>query len=303
MKTGSWFAGVIAGAALCGCGDAGLGGGQMMSTLGSVGDGIVGAVDLVLQPGEGVAGVDAGVVLDGWTVHYSKVIVGLHDLNLSLEDGNVLSGGAWLIDLTKLPAAGQSIGGADARISASWFGFSLANRGSFVSVVGVEEADLKAMSESGLSLYIEGTIEKKDGQSCTPGAPTDCAAAPVVTFRWGLPIDSTYGLCDGVQVTDTQMSTLTFELPATHWLHTNFTDRGAGLPLRAQWIADADADRDGETTLEELMKIDAATLLPRELDYDFTGGGVIDTGYDFLVAQARLLGRDARGMCEILMGQ
>lgn len=68
-------------------------------------------------------------------------------------------------------------------------------------------------------------------------------------------------------------------------------------PSPAQWIADADLDHDGETTLAELQKIKASDLFAA--DYDLSDAPFeIVTAYDFAEAQALTLGRNSYGDCE-----
>ncbi len=66
---------------------------------------------------------------------------------------------------------------------------------------------------------------------------------------------------------------------------------------RAQWSADADLDRHGETTLAELQEIKASDLL--SAGYDLSDAPIeIVTAYDFAEAQALNLGRKRDADCE-----
>ena len=76
-----------------------------------------------------------------------------------------------------------------------------------------------------------------------------------------------------------------------HWFFTNLTQGAEITQRRAQWIADADLDRDGETTQAELKQVPAAVAFPAELGYNLSGAIIpIVTAHDYLEAQARTLG-------------
>ncbi|MCY0986648.1 hypothetical protein OV203_05925 [Nannocystis sp. ILAH1] len=279
-------------------------GGQMMyTTHGSVSDGHSSVGDILAAPGDGVFGVQSGSGLgqirDGWTVEYQKLLVSVGTVTFtSASAGEVEIATDFVVDLLSLPIGGALLDHVDGREKPSAIAFTLppatAGKSRPLSRYTLDQ-DVELMAAGGYSLYVEGTIEKADGMSCKPDVPSDCAPAPVVRFRWGLPQGVAYDDCVWTDYTVfTENVTLSF--PAVAWLQTAI---GSERPtLRAQWIADADLDRDGETTIAELRQIGASTLLSRRRGYDLSGAaGSVDTVYDFLREQARQIGMRARGEC------
>ena len=95
-----------------------------------------------------------------------------------------------------------------------------------------------------------------------------------------------------------QTTDVTLTIPGDHWFRSNFRPESL-LPRRAQWIADADLDHNGETTLEELKMIKASLLFTPELDYDLAGAPIpVDTAHDFLEAQVLTLGLNTATRCQ-----
>ncbi|MCY0987563.1 hypothetical protein OV203_10540 [Nannocystis sp. ILAH1] len=307
MRRTSLLLGLCGGALLSGCGDDGSGvttGGQMMyTTHGSVSDGLSPVGDVIAAPGDGVFGVQSGggvgQIRDGWTVEYQKILVSLGTVTFTTAAQDDIEVAAdFVIDLQSLPVGGTLLERTDVRERARKVAFTLpqASSGRTRPLAPYTlEQDAKLMVDGGYAIYVEGTIEKATGMSCRPDVPSDCVPAPLIRFRWGLPHGVAYDDCEWIDSTVANPSvTLTF--PAIDWLHTAV---GADSPtLRAQWIADADLDRDGETTLDELQAIDAATLLTRRRGYDLSGAiDPIATVYDFLREQTRALGLRSWGRC------
>ncbi|MDC0716543.1 hypothetical protein [Nannocystis bainbridge] len=306
MRGSSWLWGLCGGALLCGCGDDGdtsTGGQMMYTTHGSVSDGLSQVGDIIAAPGDGVFGVQSGTgvgqIRDGWTVEYQKVLVSLGSVTLSTAGASDVEIVAdYVIDLQSLPTSGALLDHADGRPRPSSIGFTLTqadpDRVRPLSPFTLEQ-DAALMAKNGYAVYVEGTIEKADGRSCRPEAPADCAPAPSVKFRWGLPNGVAYDDCVWTDPAAASQS-VRLAFPAVTWLQTSI---GAERPtLRAQWIADADLDRDGETTLAELQQIDATTLLTRRRGYDLAGAaGPVATVHDFLREQVRAMAVRSWGEC------
>lgn len=250
-----------------------------------------------LDPGDG----DESIV-DGWTVRYDKFLVTIGDFHArsSSDDSLDLRDEAvHVVDLKRLPAGGLVLAefSADA-VRYDRVGYSLPNASADADAAeGTAAADRELLVANGWSIYIEGELTAPDGVSCVPGVPDDCAPAPVVRFAWGLQAGTAFADCAGpdgvagfaipsggtVQVKPT--------VHGDHWFFTNLTQGAEITERRAQWIADADLDRDGETTLAELRQVPAAKLFAAELGYNLSGALIpIVTAYDYLEAQARTLG-------------
>jgi hypothetical protein len=292
-------------ALLSACGDDGSssGGGQMYTTRSSVSDGIAAAVDVVATPGQGTSGLapgtGKGTVIDGWEVEYRKLLITVGDITFAQPDGSdIPATGGYVVDLLMTGASGAHIATLDLPGGVSELAFTMPNAGALAAhdkYASAGDADL--MNSGGFSLYVEGSLTKKDGRSCLPEQPDDCVDAPEITFRWGIPAGASYTACKKTGATS-GIITVDLAIPAVHWLLNSFETDPASLPLRAQWIADADLDRNGETTLDELTQIEASLLFTPALGYDLTRAPfALDTAYDFLLAQSRAIGQRAWGTC------
>ena len=251
-----------------------------------------------LQPGDGEE-----QVIDGWTVRYDKFLVVIGDFTAARSDdsNDVLAGPEpVVVDLLNLPAGGLVLAEFTEVSAVRWdqVAYSLADANPKTRAAdGTAAADLDLMTKNGWSLYIAGEISKPDGQSCSPTTPGDCAPATAVRFAWGLAAGTRFADCAPPS------GGLGFAVPAggtvqvkptvhgDHWFFTNITQGAEVTHRRAQWIADADLDRDRETTLAELAQVPAAAVFPAELDYNLSGALIpIVTARDYLEAQARTLG-------------
>lgn len=295
--------GLLACAPLLACS---IGGGQEYTTQASVSDGNVGpnSVHLSLSVGPVatslVGGNGPGTFADGWSVRYTKALVTLGTVQFFTSDGTLTEVPAdFVLDLAALRRDGAYINHLLLPSGAAKLEFTMppAN-GLVVPHDSVTREDVEMMRSNGWSMYLEGSIVKLDGEVCLPDAPGACTPAERVTFRWGLEAGAYFSDCDPVETGRVPVD-VALTLPLTSWFRTAF-EVGDDAPLRAQWIADADLDLDGETTLEELQSIEAAALLSPEHGYDLSRApGPIETPFDFLVAQARAIGRDAWGSCDV----
>lgn len=251
-----------------------------------------------LSPGSGPED-----VVDGWTVRYTKflAVVGNFraarsaDPTAELRDETVT-----IVDLMNLPPGGLVLAEFADVDAVRWdrFGYDLANATDAAeSADGLADADRALMIDGGYSIYVEGTLTKPDGQSCAPGDPADCAPAPEIAFRWGLAAGTSFDDCApeegdaGFAVPQGGTAQIKPTIHGDHWFFTNITQGAEQTERRAQWIADCDLDRDGETTLDELKSVPAASVLRPELGYSVSGAlEPINFAYDYLLAQARSLG-------------
>ena len=270
------------------------------------GDG-VGEVVILVAAGSGVAGLEPGKkfenTVDGWTVSYDKLIVTVGKVAVSSTNGgDAFNFGAdqrsHIFDLRQAATpqeftAGKVAPGIYEDLSFAVLGASETSQ----LVAPATGADYDLMVKGGYSIYMEGTLTNPVGQSCSPEDPKDCTPAPMLTFKWGLASATEFSRCRGFTVERDQTTRVTLTIPGDHWFRSNFTP-GALSPRRAQWIADADLDHNGETTLEELKMIKASLLFTPELDYDLAGAPLpIDTAHDFLEAQVRTLGLNPATGC------
>jgi hypothetical protein len=138
------------------------------------------------------------------------------------------------------------------------------------------------------------------GRSCRPDDPTDCTPAPIIAFSWGLAAAANFSGCEGFTLGQDDIAELTVTLPGDRWFLGGFSADAERSRRRAQWVADADLDRDGETTLDELRAIDAAVLFSRARGYDLSDAPIpVETAYDYLAAQIHAIGVNSANGCAL----
>jgi hypothetical protein len=198
---------------------------------------------------------EAGFV-DGWSVKYEKFLVVFHAIEVADADGDpgATMQGSILVDNTK-PGV-KSLIRFPKLEARRWprVGYQIKPAEDDTELVSATAADLALMRDNGYSIYVAGTATKQtEAETLTK------------TFHWGFSIATQYRDCtqaaesgqvrDGIVVTDggDDVSELT-----THGDHF-FYDRLAESPdpaiktsLRFEEKAAADADEDGEITLDEL---------------------------------------------------
>lgn len=304
--------GVGLSAAQVSCGDDGGGTGDSYDgpgMMGSVADtGVFGAVALKLFAAPSnvpvvTAGARPGELVDGWELRYSKLVVVVGNFEAEITDpagssSNIGDGTVHVVDLLQIPEDGHELGEYE-RVeigTSTQVGYALPNADANAALTGyVDPADYDRMVANKWSIYIEGSISKKGGESCTPGMPDECKPNEAIRFAWGLQAGAVHGDCAGIVVEDGVRTDVALTLPGDRWLQVDFSR--ASSVRRAQWIADADVNLDGETSLLELESIDAADLFPDDL-YDLSRPlSPVATAHDFLVAQAQALGSAGLGNC------
>lgn len=250
-----------------------------------------------LRPGAG----DEAIV-DGWAVDYSKFLVVVGNFRAGRSDdpsAALREPAVYVVDLLNLPAGGFVLTEFDDVAAVRWdrVGYDIPNASAAAEAAdGTSAEDREFMVSNGFSLYVEGAITKADGESCLPGT-SDCVDAPEVRFAWGLAAGTSFDDCApedgdaGFAVPSGGAAQVKPTIHGDHWFFTNITQGAEITERRAQWVADADLDRDGETTLAELRMVPAAKVFRPELGYTVTGAQIaITTAYDYLEAQARTLG-------------
>jgi hypothetical protein len=250
-----------------------------------------------LDPGSGLEN-----IRDGWAVRYDKFLVGLGDVRATsnFEPGTELSvPSTFVVDLKSLPTGGLVLRELVDVDAVRWdrVGYSMrrANQQA-VPAAGISQADFDFMVAGQRSVYFEGRITKAGGQSCAPFAPVSCVARDTVTFRWSFDAQTRAEDCaseDGVNgfaVPSGGTVAVKPTIHGDHWFFNNITQGAEITERRAQWLANADLNRDGETTLDELRQIPASTLFPSPT-YNLSGAlTTISTAYDVVEAQVRTLG-------------
>jgi hypothetical protein len=265
----------------------------------SVGDtGVFGTLEVTVNADSSV---DRFVAGDGWTVTFDKylITVGAFGATSAESNPNLQDSQTAVVDARSLVSSQYTLATFDRVAAGRYEPVSFALPNATATSVGAPQtlkADLDLMIKGRYSVYVEGSMTRTGGQSCTPGSPKDCSPAEKIAFRWGYRAGMSYDQCDGFDVTDSDTTTVELLMTAYAWFAPGFGRTTS--PTRAQWIADADLNHDGETTLAELQKIKASDLF--DASYDLSEAPVqIVTAYDFAEAQARNLGRNSYGYCEM----
>ncbi|HEX2568069.1 MAG TPA: hypothetical protein VH877_00835 [Polyangia bacterium] len=251
-------------------------------------------------------GIDGGEdpenIRDGWSVRYDKFLVALGNFRAGRNsapgdrrtDPRVL-----ILDLTKLPASGYVLTEFKDLAATRWnqVGYDLPNATpSAVRTDTATQADYDLMVRNGWSLYVEGRLSNPSGQSCRPTAPADCVAATEIRFRWGLRAGTAFDGCSpaqgeaGFAVPTGGTAQVKPTIHGDHWFFNNLTNGVEITDRYAQWIANCDLDRDGETTTGELASVQPGLVFPSSR-YSLSGSIIpIDSAFDYLEAQARTIG-------------
>ncbi len=271
----------------CGSSDPTDSGGEGRVAVTTWGEGYI-EQEIPVDPGDG-----SGFV-DGWSVSYERFLVNFQNVRIADSDGESAASyeQALLIDNTS-PGV-KMITSFDGVAARAWDTVSYEIAPATASsklAAGVSEEGRAMMIDGGYSLYVAGTATKGDVEK---------------HFAWGFAIGTRYEEChseqdgkDEVGIVVTNNSELELQL-TTHGDHL-FYDRLQSSPdprietsLRFDALAAADADDDGEITLDELN----ATLIDVTL-YDPSGLGATTYGA-FVTALARTVGHfRGEGECTV----
>ncbi|TAK23875.1 MAG: hypothetical protein EPO40_25095 [Myxococcaceae bacterium] len=249
-----------------------------------------------LTPGTGVEN-----LRDGWTAQYTKFLVTIGNFRAarSTSSERLTEPRVYVVDLRNVPAGGLVAAEFPSAAAGRWdrFGFDMPNASaSATRAQGTSQEDYDRMVRGRYSIYIEATLTHPAGRSCRPTMPTDCAPRTSLTVRWGLSAGTSFDDCApeagaaGFAVISGGTVQIKPTIHGDHWFFTNITQGAEVTERRAQWIVDADLDRDGETTFDELRRVRASDVFPSPT-YNLSGALVpVNTAYDYLDAQAHTLG-------------
>lgn len=264
-----------------------------------------GAAQIFVEPEDTITqGLEAGVenenIHDGWSVKYTRFLVVVGHVRASRSDTmeRVADPGVHVLDLLRAPASGYVVAELTDLGAARWdrFGFDLPNAAKgAVPLAPTTDADAAFMIDRGYSIYFEGTMSNPTGRSCPPGAM--CRETKAIAFKWGFAAGTSFDDCsstDGIAGFAVPSGGTIPVKPTLHGDHGFFSNFTSGVELterRAQYLADADADGDGETTLDELRAHEAADAFPIPA-YNLSGalGGPIHSAYDYVLAEMRTIG-------------
>lgn len=306
-----------------GCSDSGDGNG---------GDGN-GSVTVLLEAEDTIIeGLDPGTegesIQDGWTVRFSKYLVTVGDIDIALstdESVEAEAGDVFVVDLTKIPAAGLDLWSLSGLREGRWeFNYSTPGAGDgSTRHETAEQGDYDAMVTNDLTYWIEGTITKDDGQSCppaslaSPGSATaagmnsggdPCYEATSISFALGVPAETSFGPCEidevpGFAIASGGTQTVAATIHGDHLFFNGFPEGDEGGVMRlAQWVADSDLNLDGTVDQAELEAIDPSVLNEVDDRYQLGGSPVtpLSTMWDFAIGQMKTQGHyQGEGECPV----
>lgn len=217
--------------------------------------------------------IPAGEFEDGYTVTFDKFLVLVGNIEVADEAGEVVASDEsfYLIEHTD-PGVKEVVvfDGLEAKAYPKVsYETSPAERSNIKLIGAATEADADMMADEGYHVYVEGTLSKD---------------ATSVTFKWGFGVPTLLDDCEGeldgkltegAVVTEGGNDSIEFTIHGDHFFYDDL--QAADAVVRGEAIAAADANMDGEVTLEELA---AVSLIDLPADQYGTGGvdGVNDLG-------------------------
>jgi hypothetical protein len=276
----------------------------------TAGDGFLGSAIITVAPGTGVLeGMDPGTgpaaIADGWTVRFDKFVVAIGDF----AGDDLTDPGVHVVDLFSLPDPSYIFATIDRVPPRVVESVALRLSVPTEDATSIEDfsVDRDFMIKNGWSLFVSGTLTNPAGQSCLPDDPADCVTTEKIAFELGLGAGVALTDCatltgEGFTILENDSVEVPIVLRGDRLFAVDFS--GNSGELRAQWLADADIDRDGTATADELVKIAATDLFGPE--YDLTAGAPrpIDSAYDFFLAQALAgVGYRGDGTCTVRVEQ
>lgn len=281
---------------------------------------------------DGMAAGDTGATIrDGWNLNFSKYLVTVGDIDLSLAtDANTTAedADAYVVDLRQVPLTGGSALWSFENLAEGTWNFSYSLPGGAHDVqqgTGVSDDDFNQMVADDLTYRIVGTITKTGGLSCPPNSLVDataaaahtstsddsygnhCYAAPTVTFNLDVQAETTFGPCEledgaeGVTLADGNNSTA-LTLHVDHLVFNGFPEGDeSGVARYAQWIANSDLNLDGTVTMAELAKIQVSQMAELDTRYQLGGSPItLTTMASYVTAQLKTQGHfNGEGECPI----
>jgi hypothetical protein len=199
--------------------------------------------------------IPAADVEDGWVIEYERFLVTFHDVSVAAGDSapvarmavsklfnHKIAGDKRLVEFRSLPA--RQFDRVSYRIAPAVADTTLGD--------GVTDADKQLMLSNGYSMYVEATATK---------------GAVSKRYKWGFALDTLYDRCkgevagketDGTVVTNGGTDSIQLTIHGDHLYYDDLQAKEA--KVRFDNIAAADANDDGEITLEELAAVKLASF-------------------------------------------
>lgn len=222
------------------------------------------------------AGSAEGLV-DGYTLTFDRFLVLFSDLKVGTRDnpGSALPIGPFVFDVHK---AGPHLIYEHTGIPAERYdrmGVTLGPNAS-ATAGNATASDVTLMKNGGYSVFVSGKAKK---------------GTDIITFQWGFSTKTVYSQCkeasggEGVVVPRNGSVTAQFTVHGDHLFYDDLQSEDPSLRFEA--MAKADADKNGEVTLEELAKVDLTTLPSGQ--YGTGGSGTVKNLRQFVEALSRTL--------------
>jgi hypothetical protein len=270
----------IAAASLVGCGDDADGSG---STGGDAGSGTITFTSWGEEYIE--QGIPSSEFADGWGVTYQRFLILIGDIHVADAEGQVAAEKPNFVLVDHVAPGPKPIASFDGVEAKAWTHVSyqtspVADASQIELGPGATDADVQSMVSGGCHVYAEGTLSNG----------TDSK-----TFAWCLGVPTLLDACEGevdgkltegVVVTEGGNDQVELTVHGDHLFYDDL--QSASAVLRAQAIADADADDDGEVTLDELAAVDIDDLPPDSYGLGSTTG--VANLRDYVAFLSRTLG-------------
>lgn len=291
-----------------------------------------GSVRVLLEPEpiitDGLApGDEVENIRDGWSVSFSTYVVTIGDIHLHFATDEHIEAEAsdvFVVDLAQLPASGLPLWEVDGLRSGRWIlGYATAGAGDGATRdETVDEGVFEEMAANDWTYFIDGELDKSDGQSCPPASlamPGDaepngetsggnpCYDASTIRLTLRVAAETRYTECKadgltGFAVPEGGSQTVALTIHGDHLFFNGFPEGDEGGVMRlAQWVADSDLNLDGTLTTEELGRIPMSDLPEIDDRYQLSAPTAeLETMLDFAVAQLKMQGHfQGEGSCTV----
>jgi hypothetical protein len=237
--------------------------------------------------------IPASAFADGWRVTFEKFLVVLRNVTIADAAGNVgaTMEGSVLVD-HKMPGV-KPVVTFDGLEAKGWerVSFEIGPISADTALEGATEADKQLLLDAGASAHVEARIDR---------------AGVEKRITWTFPTATAYRECrgekdgketEGVLVTNGGTDAVELTIHGDHLFYDDLQAQEAVLRFDA--MAAADADADGEVTLEELSAVNLVDI--PEGSYGTGSAGDINDLGAFVAALSRTLGH-FRGEGECVSG-
>lgn len=279
---------------------------------------------------EGIAAGDAPDELqDGWNVSWQNYVLTVGHVEIVSATEPSLSFAAedrFVVDLTKVPAAGKSLWRFDDVRAGRWNVFYEVGEPEDAALrdTSVNEVDFDRIVAEDLTYLIRGTLSSSEGQSCPPTSKAEpgdkvangnvnargdaCYDRSALTIEVAVDAGALYGPCEvdeiaGAVVPSGGLQSASLTIHGDHMFFNGFPEgQEGGTTRRAQWFADADLNLDGTVEQTELEALSVSDMAAFDEGYQFGAApeGALANLWTYLAAQLSTQGHfQGEGECPI----